>query len=349
MKILYSGLKYINYNSKLGSSFEYNNFYESLRQFSGVEVIYFPFDRILQLGRDQWNTELLELVKKEKPDLFFAFMFTDELLLDVLNEIKKYTISLAWFADDHWRFDNYSKYYAPHFSWVATTYFQAVERYQKIGVKKVIHSQWAANTKLYKPNYEGSASITAPDVSFIGAWSRPRQKIISALQKAGIDVKVYGSGWPNGRISEEEMIKFFSLSRINLALNPAPGYFNINSLGRLLFRRSMNKIVPDFNFYGNFRTWLNRGIRQIKARHFEIPACRGFLLTEMADNLSDYYKIGKEIVIYKNTNDLIGKIKYFLKNDAERQMVVENGYQRVLRDHTYAQRFKDIFTKIFID
>lgn len=343
MKILYVGLKYTNYNPKLGLSFEHNNFYESLRQFPGAEVIYFPYERILEISRKKWNAELLELVKKEKPDLFFAFMFTDELVFSVLDEIKKYTVSLAWFSDDCWRFDNYSKYYAPHFFWVITTYSQAVERYNKLGVKNVIHSQWAANTNLYKPILGNAILRDISDVSFIGAWSRPRQKIVSALQKAGINIKVYGGGWPNGRISEEEMIKLFSASKINLALNPAPGYFNVNSLGRLFFRRSVDKIVPDFHFLSNFKTWMNRGIRQIKARHFEIPACGGFLMTEMADNLNDYYKLEKEIVVYKNHNDLIDKIKYFLKNDAERKKIALAGYQRTIKDHVYENRFREIF------
>lgn len=342
MKILYSGLKYTNYNPRLGLSFEHHNFYESLKLFSGAEVVYFPYERILKLGREKGNAELLSLVKKEKPDLFFAFMFTDELSKPILEEIKKYTISIAWFSDDHWRFDNYSKYYASHFTWAVTTYFQAVKKYHQLGIKNVIHSQWAANINIYKPIIRGSISI---DVSFVGGWSRPRQKIVSALEKAGINVKVYGSGWPNGRISEEEMIKIFSNSKINLALNPAPGYFNVNSLGRLLFRRSLDKIVPDFNFYDNFQVWMNRGIRQIKARHFEIPACGGFLMTEMADNLGDYYDIGKEIVIYKNANDLIDKIKYFLKNDAERKKIALAGYQRTLKDSTYEKRFKAVFEK----
>jgi len=344
MKIIYSGLKYTNCNPQLGFSFEHNNFYESLRKLSQTEVIYFPYERILELGRDKGNVELLNLIKREKPDLFFAFMFTDELLLKILDEINKYTTSVAWFSDDHWRFDNYSKYYAPHFSWVITTYSKAVDRYKKIGVKNVIHSQWAANIDVYRPITENVKKEI--DVSFVGTWSRPRQKIILALKNKGINVECYGSGWSNGRISSDKMVKIFSSSKINLALNPAPGYFNMNSLGRLLFKRSMDKITPDFHFLNNFKSWINRGIPQIKARHFEIPACGGFLMTSMADNLGDYYKVGEEIAVYKDTKDLIEKIKYYLKNDQKRKKIAEAGYLRTIKDHTYQKRFADIFKKI---
>ena len=344
MKIVYAGLNYPNYNPQSGLSFEHNNFYESLRKLPQAEVIYFPYERILELGREKGNEELLNLIKKEKPDLFFAFMFTDELSPEVLDEIKKYTKSVAWFSDDHWRFDNYSRYYAPHFSWVITTYSKAVDRYKKAGINNVIHSQWAVNTDIYRPITESVKKEI--DISFVGVWSRPRQNIISALKNKGINVECYGSGWPNGRISSDKMVEIFSSSKINLALNPAPGFFNKNSLGRLLFRRSMDKIIPDFNFWNNFRSWINRGIPQIKARHFEIPACGGFLITSMADNLSDYYKIGEEIVVYKNTNELIEKIKYYLKNDQNRKKITEAGYLRTIKDHTYQKRFTEIFKKI---
>ena len=350
MKIIYTGLKFTNYNHQLGLSFEHNNFYESLRKLPETEVIYFPYERILELGRDKGNEELLNLIRSEKPDLFFAFMFTDELIPEILDEIKKYTKSIAWFSDDHWRFDNYSRYYAPHFSWVITTYSKAVDRYKKIGIKNIIHSQWAANVNIYGSIIESVKKEI--DISFVGAWSRPRQKIISALKSKGINVECYGIGWPNGRISSDKMIEIFSSSKISLALNPTPGYLNINSLGRLFLRRSMDKIVPDFHIWRNFKSFLHRGIAQIKARHFEISACGGFLMTSMADNLGDYYKIGEEIVAYKNTNELIEKIIYYLKNDEERKKIAEAGYERTIKDHTYNKRFEDIFRMVsrgFID
>ena len=342
MKIIYSGLKYTNLNPNLGLSFEHKNFYESLRQLPNVEVIYFPYERILELGRERGNAELLELIKKEKPDLFFAFMITDELLIPILQQIKQYTTSLAWFPDDHWRFENYSKYYAPYFFWVITTHSKAVEKYQKIGIKNVIHSQWAANLDIYKP-LPWTSENNLPEVSFIGLWSRPRQKIISRLQKAGIRIIAYGSGWPAGRIDEQKMIEIFSNSKINLALNPAPGYLNKNSLGRLFFRRSMNKIIPDLHLHRNLKSWLNRGIPQIKARHFEIPACGGFMITSMADDLNNYYQIEKEIVVYEGINDLIDKIKYYLEHHKERKEITQAGYQRTIKEHTYEKRFQEIF------
>ena len=131
MKIFYAGVKYANYDPKRGTSFEHNNFYLSLCKFPGAEARYFPFDRILEVGKEAYNRELLRAVKEEKPDLLFVFMAYDELDKRVLEEIKKYTTSVAWFADDSWRFWNYSRFWAKNFSWVVTTFFWMPELYKK--------------------------------------------------------------------------------------------------------------------------------------------------------------------------------------------------------------------------
>ncbi|MEK7195138.1 MAG: glycosyltransferase, partial [Patescibacteria group bacterium] len=169
------------------------------------------------------------------------------------------------------------------------------------------------------------------------------KEMIDELERMGIMVEAYGNGFRGGRVSQEEMIRLFSVAKINLGLNPAPGYFNKNSIGRLLFRRSMNKIVPDFHLIHNFNSLLRRGIPQIKGRHFEIPACGGFVVTSPADDLENYYVPGKETVLHGSMADLAEKIRYYLKHDEEREAIARAGYERTLAEHTYQKRFKALF------
>ncbi|MBS3903235.1 MAG: glycosyltransferase [Anaplasmataceae bacterium] len=345
MKILFTSVKHDQYLPRRGKSFEYHNFYLQLKNMPH-EVRYLPFDRILEVGKEQFNKELLREIEDFKPDLLFAFMYTDEFDPDILNKIKEKTTSVAWFSDDSWRFWNYSRHWAPHFSCAITTYSYMSELYKKYGQPHVIRSQWGANTNVYKPSLlENNES--RPEVTFVGGWSKPRGKIIDALKKAGIPVEVFGGGWSNARrASDEEMVRLFGISKISLALNPSPGFFNKNSLGRLFFRRSINKIVPDFHLYSNLRSWFDRGTPQIKGRHFEIPACGGFLLTGSADDLENFYEPNKEMVLFSDLNDYVEKIKYYLSHDTEREAIAKAGYERTLRDHTYEKRFIDIFKKL---
>ncbi len=342
MKILFAGLENDKYDPKRGKSFEYHNFYTQLKS-SSHQVEFFAFDKILQSTKDRFNAELLAKVIDFKPDVFFAFMYTDEFSPYILDKIKDRTVSIAWFSDDSWRYWNYSRIWAKYFSWAITTYSWMPEIYKKHGQPNVIRSQWGANIDVYKPS---PVPADRPDTTFVGGWSKPRGEIVDKIRNAGIPVDVWGGGWPSAkRASDEEMVKLFGISKVSLALNPPPGFWNKDSVGRLFFRRSVDKIVPDYHFYSNLRSFLGRGTRQIKGRHFEIPACGGFMLTAHADDLENYFKPGEEIVFYENDDDYIDKIRYYLEHDAERERIAKAGYERTVKEHSYMKRLEDIFNK----
>ncbi|MCR4328853.1 MAG: glycosyltransferase [Patescibacteria group bacterium] len=344
IKIIYSGIQAENYNPARKMSFEYSNFYNTLKDLPNVEVIEYPYDPIIEIGKKRFNEKLLDLVRREKPDLFFAFMFTDELDVEMLDEIKGITTSVAWFADDHWRLWNYSHRYAWHFSWVVTTWSKAPEIYRRYGITNVIRSQWACNPHAWKP-VDIERDI---DVAFVGQWNPSRAHIVEQLRKAGINVWTRGWGWPEGRLSHEEMVKSLSRAKINLNFNVPPSHWNPKMLARLLLRRSVGRIVPDvLNLKGNIESWFHMPIPQIKARPFEILACRTFLISGYADDMENYYENKKEIVYYNGQlDDLIGKIRYYLAHDDERENIAHAAYERTLREHTYEKRFREIFKKI---
>lgn len=67
------------------------------------------------------------------------------------------------------------------------------------------------------------------------------------------------------------------------------------------------------------------------------------MLTEGADDLDRYYDNGKEVVCFAGRDDLVEKVRHYLKHDSERAAIAKAGHERTIRDHTYAIRFKDIF------
>jgi len=346
LKILYAAIKYDYGDPERGFGFEHYNFYDSLKKMNnGANVIvYFPFDEIaLKLGRDRMNQLLLETALREKPDLCFFCLFGEELKKEIIKEITKKSgaITLNWFTDDHWRFDNFSKYWAFCFNWIATTDSNAPEKYLKTGYKNAIKTQWACNHFLYKP----FSSEKKYDASFVGQPHGNRKKIINRIRKSGININCRGRGWENGRISQEEMIKIFSQSKINLNLTKGSGVSFIKSIARIFLKKNNKsiKIENPFLWVDNLKSLLGKNREQIKGRNFEIPGCGGFLITGKADNLQDYYISGKEIVIYKDEQDLIKKIKYYLEHSKEREIIAGAGLERTLRDHTYEKRFNNIF------
>lgn len=324
MRILYCGLKYDYNNPAQGYSFEHYNFYDTLVHM-GHEVLYFDFGTLdRELGRAAMNRRLVEIVKAEKPRLLFCCLFGKELEPDTLNEISFHsdTTTLNWFTDDHWRFEDFSRHWAPRFNWVVTTAQSALPKYRRLGYKNVIKSQWACNHFLYRKQ-------DVPleyDVTFTGQPHGNRREVIQALRDAGIDARVWGSGWETGRLTQEGMIRVFNASRINLNLS--------NSSFRPYKHRLMR-----------WKNW-QKPQDQIKGRNFEIPGCGGFQLSGRAENLNEYYAEGKEIVTFTGVRELVERARYFLAHPDERQAIADAGYARTRREHTYEKRFNEIFARM---
>lgn len=353
MKILYIAMQYDYGSPRRGHSFEHYNFYDSLIKINGGahEIVYFPFDEVMRkVGRDEMNKRLIETVHLEKPALCFFFLFTDEIKPETIQKItqKSGAITFNWFADDHWRFDNFSKYYAPLFHFVGTTDLQAAEKYERIGYKNVIKTQWACNHFLYKPpaSFSFKPSGYKHDATFVGQPHGGRRRAIKTILASGVDIKCYGTGWQSGRVDQGDMIGIFAESRVNLNLTKgSTGHRFVDFAKIFLRKRSDGKIIIESPrlWADNLKSLLNRKREQIKGRNFEVPGCGGFLLTGDADNLRDYYEDGKEIVIFRDINDLIAKIKYYLAHEDERIAIAKAGYERTLRDHTYEKRFNELF------
>jgi spore maturation protein CgeB len=344
MKVLYTGVRFEHYDPRRRHSFEYNNFYLTLRSMPGVEAIEHPFDIILERGRAAFNTELVDIVRREKPDVVFAFMYTDELdpaaLRVIRDELKVPTV--AWFADDYWRFWNYSKRWAPHFSHVVTTSPQAADWYKNTGITNVILSQWACNTALYRSR-EAAKDI---DVSFVGQYKPARGRIVDMLKRAGISVAAYGYGWPNGKVSQDGMLNIFSRSKINLNLNVRPSRFEPRVLARLFLKKSVNRLVPDLHVIDNAKAWWHFDVPHTHARPFELAGCKAFVISGYSEGAETYYKPDTEMVFYRTPDELAAKIRYYLEHQDERDRIAQTGYERTLKDHTYEQRFRSIFGRV---
>jgi spore maturation protein CgeB len=348
MKILYVSNRYDYMNPKRGGGFEHYNFYTTLVQMnnSSNEVITFYPDELIQTKtEEEINKDLLEVAYKEKPDLIFFCAGGGIIKKKTAKELtdKSGAVTMIWMSDDHWAFEKASKYWAPLFNWVTTTDSKAPAKYKKIGCNNVIKTQWACNPEVYKRL--GLPKIY--DVVFVGHPHSHRKKVFKALENAGVKIEVWGSGSSRGRISQDEMIKVFNQAKICLNFTRSSGIL-WKELASLFFHRRMydRKIMINspIRFIDSLKAFSSTmKTNQIKARNFEISACGSICFTDYADDLGNYYEIGKETVCFDNNQDLINKIKYYLKNEDEREAIAKAGYERTLREHTFEHRFNEMF------
>ena len=152
------------------------------------------------------------------------------------------------------------------------------------------------------------------DVSFVGGKYGWRPKLIEKLRKSGINVACFGNGWENGPLTDEEMIKLYSRSRINL------GFAGVGHSRRLVC---------------------------LKGRDFEVPMSGGLYLAQNNPDLSLVYDVGKEIITYQNENDCAQKIRWLLAHPDEADAIRKAGRIRALRDHSWEKRFEDAFSLLY--
>jgi spore maturation protein CgeB len=248
------------------------------------------------------NVALLEAILESKPDLFFCVHLQCEIWIETLTAARQIPNikMVCWTTDDSWKYFQSSRFYAPFYDRVATTYDYMVAQYIKDGNKNVHLSQWAASReRLQPPATNGKYRY---GVTFVGSAHGGRRRYIENLMTMGIYVECFGHGWEHGPVTTDEMYTIFNSSAISL----------------------------------NFAN--SRGRNQIKARTFEVPGAGGFLLTDVAPGIEEFFEPNEEIVCFGDIPDLAEKIRFYLGNLDARDRVASKGFSRVLTNHTYDVR-----------
>jgi len=75
-------------------------------------------------------------------------------------------------------------------------------------------------------------------------------------------------------------------------------------------------------------------------RMFELPANGVMQICDGGEYLGSFFDVGAEVVGYRNADDLIDKIRYYLAHDAEREAIARAGFRRVMRDHRMPLRLR---------
>jgi len=306
--ILFIALKYDYGNKDWGLGYMYYNFYPTLLNVD-YSLVYFDCDRIKQkYGIKKMSQMLLEATYYYHPDFLFYCTTYDWIEHRVWKEISNElpTKTIIWLTDDHVQYEETRSLWEL-FNTVVTANREGYEKRKKEGFTNVFLSNWACNYIIYK-------NLNLPkiyDVSFVGRCNEGRQEFIDILKKSGINITTFGQGWESdSRVSQADLIKIYNQSKISL---------------NITFASRDSKI---------FST---------KGRDFEIPGCGSLLVTKDTKEIAEYFVPGEEIITYNDASDATEKIKYYLKNEDERERIAKKGYERVMREHTYEKRFLEIF------
>ena len=306
--ILYVGRKYDYGNRNWGLSYQHYNFYHTLLNMD-YSLIYFDYGQIRErYGSKKMSQMLREAVYYYQPDILFYCHSFDWIKHDVLKEISNELPmkTIIWLTDDHMQYEETRSVWEL-FNLIVNANEKGYEKRKKEGFSNAFLSQWACNHFLYR-------NLNLPkiyDVSFVGRCYGVRQKFVDILKRHGINIATFGQGWKNGsRVSQADLIRIYNQSKISLDMS---------------FASRDSKILST------------------KGRDFEVPGCGSLLLTKDTEEIAEYFVPGEEIITYEDANDAAEKIKYYLKNEDERERIAKKGYERVMKEHTYEKRFLEIF------
>tara|TARA_R110002020_G_scaffold46298_4_gene131811 strand:+ start:338 stop:1198 length:861 start_codon:yes stop_codon:yes gene_type:complete len=92
-----------------------------------------------------------------------------------------------------------------------------------------------------------------------------------------------------------------------------------------------------------YKIHFNRNISDdINFRTFETLGCNTLLFTNYTPDLEKLFNTEKDMVLYKDGNDLLEKLTYYLNNPVEKNKISNSGFETVTSKHTFVNRAKEL-------
>lgn len=240
-----------------------------------------------------------------------------------LQKLRKAGVRTAmWFVED-WQIFDYWQTYAPLYDVFAV--IQKDPFQEKLAAAGQPHAPYLPLAAL--PEFHRPLALSAEeereygaDIGFLGAGYPNRRLAFRPL--AGRNFKIWGSDWEGEsvlapciqrqgqRIGEEESVKIYNASRINLNLHSSLKTETLVS-------------------HGDF----------VNPRTFELASMGAFQLVDRRRLLPELFA-EDELACFDSEAELYEKIDYFLSHPDERARYCRRARERVLAEHTYAQRMR---------
>lgn len=257
-----------------------------------------------------------------QPDMVLA-MAQAPLGKSLLLRLRRAGIRTAmWFVED-FRIFTYWQVYAPLYDIFAVIQKEPfLSELKTIGQSNSLYLPLAALPSFHKRISlgEDEKKYFGSDISFMGAGYPNRRVAFRPL--AGKDFKIWGSDWDGEgilkrniqrageRISEQDSLKIYSASKINLNLHSSLDSQRIISMG-------------DF----------------VNPRTFELAAIGAFQLVDQRLLMDELFP-GGMLATFDSIEGLYKSIAHYLEHPDERAAMAQKARQHVLAEHTYERRMR---------
>lgn len=262
------------------------------------------------------NSDLIKRCKQLHPDLVFIYRGT-HIYPSTIRRIQKTGALVFGYNNDDPFSPKYPRYFWRHFRRSIPFYdhifayrWKNIDDYHRMGYHK---TSLLRSYYLKKNDFRSDAvqSAYACDVIFIGHFENDgRDLAIKALLDAGIDLKLFGTGW------ETSYLHDFFIQRFG-AIKP-------------LYHEEYNKALNSGKIALVFLSKLNNDT--YTRRCFEIPATGTMMMAEYTTDLAGMFEEGKEAEFFRNHDELVEKTLRYIRHPEQIAEVGSAGYARLLAD-----------------
>ena len=263
------------------------------------------------------NINLLIKFWLVKPDIFIAIKGLN-IHPFILKLLQKKSITFNWNLDDFFNLKNSNKTLIkclPVFDCIISPKKELFNNYISFGAKKLIFIE-----NYFLPKYHFPEIIKQKFlISFIGSWSNKRDDYLDYLSNY-YEINVFGNSW--------------------IKKNKSPNIKKFNEVKPGNYR----EIVSQSHINLNFFTDENSDTSNL--RLFEIPACRGLLLSEFSERATKIFKPNQSVIYFSDKIELLKKVKLILElNKKETDIIKLNAYKNV-KSHSFKNRCDEIVNSI---
>jgi len=280
------------------------------------------------------NSDLIETAGKERPDLVFVYR-GNHIYSAAIKKIKQSGAVIFGYNNDDPFSDGHPAYFWRHFK-KSIPYYDHIFVYRRKNLhdyKKINYTKISLLTAYYIEEDNFPIEIEklptdkyVCDAVFAGHYENDgRDEYIKAIIDGGINFKLFGgASW--------SMSKYYD--------------FFCQQLGEPVYlKEDYNICLNSVKIALVFLSKLNNDT--YTRRCFEITAAKTFMLSEYTDDLNSMFQEGREAEYFRNKEEMLRKIRYYLTHGEDRKRIAEAGYQRLLRDgHEIKDRAKEII-KVF--
>ena len=298
------------------------------------DLTYIPYDTLLRaMGKDRLNSYIRHVCDRGFDYVFFypdgrGQMFSEE-LFGILKDERK----VVFHSDDAggvW-FRNCSKYDYRYDFVVTSSKEGYMKRTESEGYKgNACYVPWGYNDSIY---FKKDGEKKDTDVVFLGSnFERDgeyfldgefRQALLTRLYEAsvkhGFSLKLYGAGWDRHPVLNACYAGFADAGEVNGILNRAR---IILGLGYTIDRE------PTY---------------QTKLKHFENSGTGSFQLVNENPELEELF--GDSLGYFKDADDMVDKVLYYLKHEEEREEKADRAYRICMEESTISERIRELFSK----